>query len=502
MNAQQRETFIKAQNTFRHNYKSVTLMNIKTVDEEFELDQDECKKIGLNCKGCKKRRMTIRKIMHTWKSTNGEKTIWDIEKGIENRFYIVAFTSNCDGVRREAHNLLKLLKGREDFEDITGNWRAMVEGGDLIPQTNEYKSILESTAIRIDEENDEKRGEKKDNDLPRQVKAAKVQSQLTKNAWNKEFQVKEIIAKNNEDGPSTVTTENESLVTLKYKDNNGDSKSLQMTKRDMLVYNVIMQGIEGKLKDHEETAKVQQRQNQEAIETITNNVKRSTEELKEKQSENEKQVESLQNEVKNQQKQIEKMNKNQEQKIEECQVTVQNDIAELKELMMGLASMSSQKSPKRQRDKPAGTPTVIKESPKKRRHTGEQKTENKNNKMDLDDTKSLKIKQEIMNEVQNPYSKAKLPETIVIDENEEKAQSYKEKVNVKVKPAEKSTVVLTSLGRTAKALGIGKVMQLTSPQRKLRQRTDKPKSQEKGNPPQNRKATGKSPRRRDQSQGS
>ena len=58
--------------------------------------------------------------MHSWKNTEGEATIWVIERGIHDRFQVITCTANIDGVRREAHNLFTILKGREDFEDATG----------------------------------------------------------------------------------------------------------------------------------------------------------------------------------------------------------------------------------------------------------------------------------------------------------------------------------------------------------------------------------------------
>lgn len=189
MEPAQRETFIKSQNAFRHNYKAITLLNINQVDEEFELNEEECKKIFITCEGCKRRRMIIRKVMQSWKSTKGEPTIWAIERGIHDRFHVITYASNINGVRQEAHNLFTIQRGREDFEDITGNWRAKVEGGDLIPTTNDYKNLLNSTAIRIEEDN--KEGKEEGVETPRKAKIIKT----NKNPWRKDFGVKEIIAK-------------------------------------------------------------------------------------------------------------------------------------------------------------------------------------------------------------------------------------------------------------------------------------------------------------------
>ena len=121
---------------------------------------------------------------------------------------------NVDGVQREIHNLFKILKGREDYKDIMGDWRAIVEGGDLIPTTNECKNLLHSTVIRIDEE--ETKQKNKDG-----VKISRKRKTVVKkqnNPWRKYFNVRKIIAKTNdiEDGPSTMTVETEAVIKLTY----------------------------------------------------------------------------------------------------------------------------------------------------------------------------------------------------------------------------------------------------------------------------------------------
>ena len=470
MEAKQRNIFIKDQNAFRHNYKAVTLLNTKTVDEEFELNEEECKQIGISCEGCKRRRMTIRKVMKTWKGTNGEKAIWDIERGIENRFHIIVFVDNIDGVRREAHNLLKLLRGREDFEDITGDWRAKVEGGDLIPTTNEYKNLLQSTAIRI-EEDDTKSGEKESVDMPRKKKSTEKKQS---NPWKKEFNVREVIAKPNqmEDGPSTMTLDTESVITLTYRDDQGENQSVQMTKKDMSIYNAIMQGVSKQMNEQKVETTKQQEKSIKAIEEITEKVNETSEKMKERQDENEEIVKSLKEEVQQQQQKIDQMDKNQGKRIEECQESVRSDIAELKELMLTMSGIST----KQKRHREASPENQVAPS---RGHESPTKKQMKNNQRKSFRAIPVQIKQELMEkaiatkEKQKEKAKAnKDIEMIDLSAEESPKDSYKLRATT-VQKRSGSSVVLLSLGRTAQSLGVGHLRPATL----MRGQTDKSKSQ-------------------------
>ena len=466
MDANQRNIFIRDQNTFRHNYKAVTLLNTKTVDEEFELNEEECKEIGISCKGCSRRRMRLRKIMKTWKGTNREKAIWDIERGIEDRYHIVVYVENVDGVRREAHNLLKMLRGREDFEDIAGDWRARVEGGDLIPTTNEYKNLLQSTAIRIEE--DDTKEEKSKPERPRK-KTEKKQE----NPWKWEFNVREVIAKPStvEDGPSTMTVDTESVITLTYRDDKGDDQSVQMTKKDMNIYNAIMQGVSRQIKEQEAKTVKQQEKSMKVIEDITAKVQETSDNIKERQDKNEEIVKSLKKEVKQQQQKIEQMDKNQGRRIEECQESVRSDIAELKELMLTMSGISTKTTQKRSREDNQAQSVKVPESPTKKPMRNTQKKKYREI--------PVQIKQELIEKAASKKEKKKEKketnkdvEMIDLSKEEANKDTYKMRATT-VQKRPTSNVVLTPLGKPEQTLGVEKSRSNSA----MRGRNDKSKSQ-------------------------
>ena len=363
-----------------------------------------------------------------------------------------------------------------------------MEGGDLIPTTNEYKNLLESTAIRIEEE--DKGGEKEGFETPRKVKAMKT----SKNPWKKDFVVKEIIAKSHEDNPSTMTAETETLVTMTYKDEKGDEKSVQMTQKEMNVYNAIMQGVGMKIKEQEKQINEHKKNSDKAIEKVTSKVEESTKELKQKQSENEEKVKQLKAEVQQQQVIIEQMDKNQGERIEQCQNSVRNDIAELKELMLNLATVSEKPA---KRDREVTNVMVIEpmESPTKK----QMKTRVETQQNTTTERDQVKIKQEMIDEAATQASENKDYETksqsFTIDlfgNDDEEEPEEQEEAKAKGTKKKKASVVLSSLGRTAKSLGVGSSFQNNI--RQLRNRTDKSNSQS-GESLSPNKAARESPRR-------
>lgn len=62
-----------------------------------------------------------------------------------------------------------------------------------------------------------------------------------------------------------MTAETDTVVTMTYKDEKGDKRSMQMTQKEMNINNAIMQGVGMKIKEQEKILNEHKKNNNTAI---------------------------------------------------------------------------------------------------------------------------------------------------------------------------------------------------------------------------------------------
>ena len=139
---------------FRMHYKGLSLNETESVDKEFDLSEKECKELGLN-KEPAPMRTTIRKIIQTWRTSDGNPLIWAIESATNTRQVMIVSKTHLEIVRSETANLFKLLHARPDFSAIVGTSKAYVDGYEKKSgKSGLYQDILQSTVLQISQASD------------------------------------------------------------------------------------------------------------------------------------------------------------------------------------------------------------------------------------------------------------------------------------------------------------------------------------------------------------
>ncbi len=155
MNIETRKQFMRDQNFFRFDYKSIILYNTPSLDWAFELDETECNKFGLQLDdNSTKKKITLRRLLLTVCDSSGKSLIWSIDQPSNDKHYLIVGQDAINIVRKEVHLILEHIRTRSDSDTIAGSNNFYVDGFEPGYKETDYAAyddIIEQTLVRIEE---------------------------------------------------------------------------------------------------------------------------------------------------------------------------------------------------------------------------------------------------------------------------------------------------------------------------------------------------------------